>query len=149
MPPLDSEQSNFGIQGDVGASTQSFFQPSGITFAFAGLTSWVPTRGRSRPITPKTLDNSVAALTEAGTYQVANYSLALIHPMVFENLPVADYNTLFTFYLGVGRQLNQFSFTDETGAAHNVRFHSGDLKPADPDYLYVNISFELIEENYQ
>jgi hypothetical protein len=135
-----------------------------ISFSYAGLTSWTPTRGRSRPVEPQMQDNSVAELTEAGTYQVSNYGLDLIHSFVFKDLPRADYSggwdwvnklqapgtmSLVGFYFGVGRQLNQFTFTDESGTTHTVRFKDANFKPADPDYQYVDISFTLVEENYQ
>ncbi len=135
----------------------------GISFAYSGLTSWLPTRGRSRPVIPQMQDNSVVELTEAGTYQVANYGLDLIHRFVFNDLPLSDYSggwdwvnkvqaagtmSLVGFYFGVGRQLNRFTFTDESGVAHIVRFKDATFKPADPDYLYVNITFTLVEERY-
>ncbi|MGC2423161.1 MAG: hypothetical protein WA666_02270 [Nitrospirota bacterium] len=139
----------------------------GINFssiAPLSLVSWLPTRGRSRPVIPQMQDNSVAELTEAGTYQVANYGLDLIHTFAFKDLPLSDYSggwdwvnkvqaagtmSLVGFYFGVGRQLNQFTFTDESGIVHTVRFKDANFKPTDPDYLYVDITFTLVEEHYQ
>lgn len=135
-----------------------------ISFSYSGLTAWTPTRGRSRPVVPQMQDNSVAELTEAGTYQVSNYGLDLIHPMTFKDMPLSDYSggwdwvnkvqapgtmSLVGFYFGVDRQLNQFTFMDETGVAHTVRFKEAQFKPADPDYQYVDITFTLVEEHYQ
>lgn len=135
-----------------------------ITFSKAGFTSWTPARGRNRPAEPRVKLNDVADLTEAGTYRISNYGADLVHPFEFEDLPRADYDggwnwatktqavdtmSLVGFFFGVAeRMLNTFTFTDEAGVAHTVRFMQADFRPSDPDSRYVNISFELIQEHY-
>jgi hypothetical protein len=134
-----------------------------ISFSSGGLTTWAPGRGRSRPIKPKINDNSVIERTEAGNYRVSDYGVDLVHQFVFKDMLAADYDgdfdwathtqtpgtqSLVGFYFAVGRMKNTFTFTDEAGVAHTVRFLNPNFSPSDSDSRNVSVSFNLIEENY-
>lgn len=133
-----------------------------FTFSKGGFTTWAPSRGRSFPKSTPIKGYDVIEQTEDGTFQVSNYGAVRIHPVTISRLPRADWDGGFDwatktqtpgtqslanwFYNVAGRMLNTFTFNDEEGVPHTVRFSEPELSPTDEDNRYVDVSFELIEE---
>ncbi len=95
----------------------SFSAPGGQQLTFSV--------GRTYPLRQPRERLQVLSRSAAGTLRVADKGLSSVRRLrlAFRGLPAADHAALLTWYEEVAcGSLNPFTFTDEAGAAHTVRW---------------------------
>lgn len=95
------------------------------TFSKEGMTTLVFTRGNVYPDRHISQPRQLVARSEAGQTRVATLSDPdETFPLIFEGLPLADYNAVRTWFADprINWQATSFTYTDTAGVATEVRY---------------------------